>query len=319
MIIDLRSRIWLSLDMLGKDVASRLRARSASRWESLDGSAESHERGMACAEVAVVHAYRSGIGGGCVPNELVAQFVAKNPSRRVGIAAVDIMNAAARDEVGKAMDLGLSGIAISPACQGFHPAHSSAMRLYEECVKHGLPVFVANDVPLPRGGMLEFARPSSFDEVARSLPDLCLVIGEMGWPWVAETLALLSKHERVYADVACISGRPWDLYNALIAASEAGTLDRILFGSGFPFQTPEQAIESIYSINSYGHGTKLPGVARSELRAIVEADSLAILGIEHESRRSSPDSNQRASARSRGERTGVAASHPESADADAEQ
>ena len=75
----------------------------------------------------------------------------------------------------------------------------------------------------------EFARPAAFDEVARSLPELRLVIGNFGHAWSSETIALIAKHPHVYTDVAGIVGRPWDLYNALLTAVSCDVMDKVLF------------------------------------------------------------------------------------------
>ena len=45
---------------------------------------------------------------------------------------------------------------------------------------------------------------------------------------------------------------------------------------------PARAIESLYTVNAYSHGTQLPSIARASIRAIVEKDSLACLGIDAE-------------------------------------
>jgi hypothetical protein len=59
-------------------------------------------------------------------------------------------------------------------------------------------------------------------------------------------------------------------------------MEKLLFGSGFPNETPARAIESLYTVNAYSHGTQLPSIARASIRAIVEKDSLACLGIDAE-------------------------------------
>jgi predicted TIM-barrel fold metal-dependent hydrolase len=263
-------------------MANRLRRRFADQWEQLDGSTSAHERSMHCVKGAAVFGFRSHLLGAAVPNEVIAEFVAADPQRRIGIAGIDPMAPGAVVEIEKAVQLGLSGVAISPAAQGFHPAHSAAMRVYERCDRMRLPVFVTNDLPLVSSAVMEFARPAAFDEVARAFPNLRIVIGELGNPWVSETLALLAKHENLFADIAMVSGRPWELYNVLLLAQGHDVLDHVLFGSGFPFVTPEMAIEAIYSINGFSQGTTLPSIPRSHLRMIVERDSLALLGIEHE-------------------------------------
>ncbi len=282
MIIDLRTRIWSSLDQIGSDAAARLRRRFAERWDQLDGSPAAHERAMHCVQGSLVFGFRSNMLGAAVPNEVIAEFVAGDPKTRLGIAAIDPMAQGALAEIERAVHLGLSGIAISPASQGFHPANSNAMRVYERCDRLRIPVFTTNDIPLSPSCLLEFARPSALDEVARAFPSLKLVIGELGGAWVGEAMALLAKHENVYGDVAMLAGRPWELYNALILAQGQDVLDRVHFGSGFPFVTPEEAIEAMYSVNSFSQGTTMPSIPRSQLRMIVERDSLTCLGIDHE-------------------------------------
>ena len=131
-------------------------------------------------------------------------------------------------------------------------------------------------------GQLEFARPALWDEVARSFPKLHLVMCQLGHPWVDETLVLLGKHENVFGEISGIASRPWQLYGTLLNALSFGVLDKLLFGSGFPREQPTKVIEALYSVNAYSHGTQLPSIPRAQVRAIVERESLACLGIDAE-------------------------------------
>ena len=101
----------------------------------------------------------------------------------------------------------------------------------------------------------------------------------MGYPWIDELLVLAGKHEHVFAEVSGVATRPWQLFNALSTASSLGVMDRLLFGSGFPLSTPQQAIESLYSVNVSVKGTPLPSISRSLIKEIVERDALHCLGI----------------------------------------
>jgi predicted TIM-barrel fold metal-dependent hydrolase len=145
-----------------------------------------------------------------------------------------------------------------------------------------MPVFVLMDGPLTAGTELAFGRPALWDEVARSFPTLRLVICQLGHPWIDETLVLLGKHANVFAEISGVAGRPWQLYNALLSAMSFGVMDKLLFGSGFPWHTPAKAIEALYSVNGYSHGTPLPSIPRTQIRGIVERDSLSCLGIDAE-------------------------------------
>lgn len=284
MIIDVHTHIWSSLEQLGPELAGRLRGRAAGRFDQFDASAPAHERAMNCLDGALVFGFRSQRLGAHIPNELVAEFVAHDPRRRIGVCGIDPMAAEAMDQIQAGHDLGLAAITVSPACQGFHPAHSSAMRVYERCAQMSMPLFVTVIDPLTPSAMLEFGRPTLWDEVSQSFPSLPIVIGQLGHPWIDETLVMLGKHANMYADISGVASRAWQLYNTLLTASSMGVMDKLLFGSGFPFETPAKAIEALYSVNSFSHGTQLPSVPRSLIRGIVERDSLARLGIENEFR-----------------------------------
>ncbi len=269
MIIDLHTHVWPSLDQLGPDIAALARARAAGRRQRIDASPAAHERSMSCVDGAVVLGFRVDRLEARIPNELIADFAAKDPRRRVGVAGLDPMSADVFDEIESAVGLGLVGITLSPGTQGFHPTHTTAMRVYERCAELRLPVFVTLEEPLTAGVALEFARPTAWDEVARSFPNLRLVIGGLGHPWIDETLVLVGKNTHVYADIAGVVSRPWQLYNVLLGASSLGVMDKLLFGSGFPYDTPTRAIEALYTVNAYSHGTRLPSIARSSIRAMV--------------------------------------------------
>jgi len=153
------------------------------------------------------------------------------------------------------------------------------MTLYERCQQNGMPVFIHPDTHLGPTTRLEFAQPYLFDEVAREFPGLPLVFAQVGHPWADQTLTLIGKHPRVYADLSDLICRPWQLYNVLLLAYQQNVCDHLLLGSDFPFRTAEQAIITIYSVNSLTHGTNLPTVPREQLRLIVERDALTCLGL----------------------------------------
>jgi len=280
MVIDTHTQIWSNPEQLGREMAEELRRQQSQHWGQFDASTAAHEESMRCVDASFVLGFRSQRLGAMIPNEFVAEYVARDVQRRIGIAGIDPMCDDADAQLDSAMDLGLSGVSIAPAYQGFHPQHSQAMRLYERCTDAALPVFVTMDQPITASAILEFARPVLWDEVARTLPQLTLVIGQLGYPWMDETLVLLAKHPNMYADISGLAARPWHLYNALLSAVSMGVMDKLLFGSGFPRQTPAKVIEAAYSINTFSHGTQLPSIPRTQIRGIVERDSLTCLGID---------------------------------------
>lgn len=217
-----------------------------------------------------------------ISNDFLAAYVRRQPERLIGFAGIDPLEGSkARDEVQRARtQLGLRGLVIAPACQAMHPAHSSAMTIYEQAEHLGMPVIIHNSPPLPAQAHLELARPGLLDEVARTFPGLRILITQMGYPWVDETLVLLGKHEHVYAEISGIAQAPWQALTFMQMASERGVMEKLLFGSDFPASDPKTTIESLYSLNLIVHGTNLPSVPREQLRGIVERNSPALLGID---------------------------------------
>ncbi|MCA9291834.1 MAG: amidohydrolase family protein [Phycisphaerales bacterium] len=288
-IVDLHTHSWTSVDQLGTELAGRLRGRQVEQWGQLDGGIEAHDVAMDCVRASVIIGFRSELLGADIPIEYLADIVSRCPDRRIGFAGIDPMTSDALRQVDRALELGLSGVALAPACQAFHPTHSRAMLVYERCAANGLPVFVLQQEPLPASARMEFGHPAAWDEVARTFPDLPIVLSSLGFPWIDETFVLLSKHDRVFATISGVAQRPWQLYGALLTASHLGVMDKLLFGSGFPLNTPARCIESMYSVNAYSHGTQMPTISRSSIRAIVERDSLALLGVHAELDARTPD------------------------------
>jgi len=229
---------------------------------------------------ALVWGFRSRHLKAEIPNAFVADYAGQHPGRVIGIAAVDPADPDAVDRLeGIAERSEFGGVTVCPAGQAFHPADTRAMRIYECCAERGLPVFFESGVDLAATAVTEYARPVLLDEVARTFAGLTVVVGDMGRPWVDETLVLLAKHPNVHADVAALIRRPWQAYRALMSAHEHGVGGKLLFGSDFPFSTTSAAIEQLYRLNEVAHGTNLPTVPREVLRGIVERDVLSALGL----------------------------------------
>ncbi len=250
-------------------------------FAGLDAGAERHFAACEPVDRTIVLGFRSAYLNAEVPNERVAAYVREHPDKLIGFAgidptcpreAVEALNSA-RDE------LGLRGVSLSPAAQDFHPCASEARKVYEAAAELGLPVLFHAGPYLAARSKMEYAQPMLLDEVARDFPDVKIIIAHLGYPWVRQTLVLLAKHANVLADISWLLHQPWEAYQALLSASQYGVMDKLLFGSGFPYTSPARCIEALYSINHLVHGTNLPALPREELRSIVERDALRLLGI----------------------------------------
>jgi hypothetical protein len=271
MIVDCHTQVWNSGTQLARLVGGAA-AVKADEYR--------HLQAIEPVDLALVLAFKSRYLDAEIPNRFVADYVRRNATKTIGFAGIDPLDTDWRTELRIAQEeLNLKGVVISPEMQDFHPTDSRAMRLYQQCVERRLPVLVELNHRHPSAKM-EFAEPRLLDEVAREFPELRLIIARLGYPWTDQTVVLLGKHPHVYADLAGLLPQPWLSYTALLAAHEYGVVDKLLFGSDFPYCTPTACIEALYSVNQFTHGGNLRPIPREELRGIVERDTLALLGIE---------------------------------------
>lgn len=278
MIVDVHTRVWESAKQLGR-AEETLRRKPNVPWERPDACPDAHHEAMQPVRHALILGFDSKYLEAQITHEQVAGYICKDPAKYLGVAGIDPMRGDAVRSLERARELGLVGVTVSPAAQAFHPCDTQAMELYEACAALKMPILFESATLLARDAKLEFAQPYLLDEVARTFPELKIVVSALGDPWVHQCLTLIDKHPTVYADLSDLATRPWQLYNALILAHQQGATGRILFGSNFPFCGPEKAIVSIYSINTFTQGTPLPSIPREQLRSIVERDALVCLGL----------------------------------------
>ncbi|MCX5645583.1 MAG: amidohydrolase family protein [Phycisphaerae bacterium] len=217
-------------------------------------------------------------------NRRLSEYVAQHREKMTGFAVLDPTQDRLTDKALTSLTerLGFKGLVLYCSINGFHPTHSHAMRFYGAVQEAGLPIFFHNGShDLGAKAVLEYAQPYLLDEVARAYPDMKMVIGNMGVPFVEQTLAMVAKHENVFADLTIRPSKIWQTYNMVVAAYEQGVMDKLLFGSGSPLGTAGECIETLLGFNMLLADTKLPTVPRGSIRNVIERDSLELLGIRH--------------------------------------
>lgn len=221
-------------------------------------------------------------GPGEETNKKLAKYVGRHTDKMVGFAAVEPDKDRAILKNPKSIEdkLGFKGAVLHCSARGFHPTHTSAMRFYESAQELGLPVFFHNSGhALGPEAVLEYAQPYLLDEIARGFPELKMIIGSMGIPFIEQTLSMVARHRNVYADLTINPRNIWQTYNIVVAAYEHGIMNKLLFGSGFPSSNAGHCIETLLGFNMRLADTNLPTVPRGSIRNIIERDTLRLLGI----------------------------------------
>lgn len=284
MIVDCHTHIWQSPEQLGDGALAELSrpALVAGQKMRLLPQADTANHLLACepADRTFVLGFKSRYLGAQIPNDYIADYCREHADRMIGFAGIDPTDDDALDQVTfVSQELHLRGLCICPAAQDFHPSDTRAMAVFEKAAALHLPIIFYPGTHLSPKTKMEYARPHLLDEVARAFPNLKMVISHLGYPWVDEALVLLGKHSNVFADTAALLRRPWIAYDALVRAHQMGVIDKLLFGSDFPFTTTSECIETLYTINQMAMGTNMPTVPRESLRGIVERDVPSLLDI----------------------------------------
>lgn len=221
-------------------------------------------------------------GDHAVTNQKLSEFIRLHAPKVVGFGVIDPTQEMINDKYVTNLKekQGLQGFVLYSAASGFHPTHSQAMKFYAVAQELGLPVFFHNgDLDINSKGFLAYAQPYLLDEVARTYPDLKMIIGSMGIPFVEQTIALLARHKNVFANLTIRPRNVWQTYNIVLSVHEQGTMDKLVFGSGYPAATAEACIETLLGFNTLMADTNLPTVPLSHIRSVIERNSLELLGI----------------------------------------
>ncbi|MHA1803283.1 MAG: amidohydrolase family protein, partial [Promethearchaeota archaeon] len=191
----------------------------------------------------------SGIRG--LPNDYYAEIVNEYPETFIGMAGIDPLKGMnAVREIQRAHDLGLRGVAIRPFIFQIPPHHAKMYPIYAKCVELDIPIWLHLSINFSTQTM-EVERPIYLDIVAQDFPELKIIAGHGGWPWVNEMMAVVWRNPNIYLDIAsylpkylAMKGSGWE---NLLTFGDSLLQDRVLFGSTWLFmgQTIKQLADGV--------------------------------------------------------------------------
>jgi hypothetical protein len=185
-----------------------------------------------------------------VTNDYVAEAVKDHPDCFIGFASVDPWKGvlATRELERAILNLNLRGLKCHPIAQAFFPNDRRFYPLWETCQGLGVPLLlhtgmtgVGAGVPGGNGLKLKYAQPIPYiDDIAADFPRLTIIGAHPSWPWQEEMLAIATHKTNVYIDLSGWS--PKYFSPSLIRYANTILQDRVLFGSDYPFLTPDRWI-----------------------------------------------------------------------------
>jgi predicted TIM-barrel fold metal-dependent hydrolase len=182
-------------------------------------------------------------GGMLIDNDDVAATVAAHPTRFAGVASVDLRQpvAAVRELRRTVEDLGFVALRIVPWLWNLPPDDRRYYPLYAACTELGIPLCtqVGHTGPLCPS---EPGRPIPYlDNVLLEFPDLVVVGGHVGYPWIDEVLSLATKYPNFYIDTSAYAVHR--LPPALLDFMRGRGRTRVLFGTNWPMLSARRCLE----------------------------------------------------------------------------
>jgi predicted TIM-barrel fold metal-dependent hydrolase len=183
-----------------------------------------------------------------VTNDDVANLVKRHPDRLIGFAGIDIPAPDAISQLEYAISsLDLSGVKIVPPVQKFDISDKKYDPIWKKMVDLNIPLWTHGGHQVSTvGSIAKFGHPMLVDEVAMKHPDLMIIIGHMGTPWLWDTYSVVLRHPNVYLDISAqyhlYSYFPWDVY------TKDNIEHKVLFASDHPLVHWKQIIPAVKSL-----------------------------------------------------------------------
>lgn len=188
------------------------------------------------------------------PNEAIAEFCRAQGPRYLGWAGVDPHKgeAAVRELEHAVRELGLRGLNLQCFEHRLAIDDPKMFPLYRKCAELGVPVNVHCGINFSTESLMEYGRPYLLDRVLVAVPGLRVVASPPGWPWVHELVGVAWRHSRLFIGVSAVRPKylavPGSGYEGLLQYGNTVLQDRMLFGSSFPMQPVERAVEEVLAL-----------------------------------------------------------------------
>ena len=168
------------------------------------------------------------------------------PGRFFSFVTMDPMDGmrAVREFERLVKDEGANGLRLSALYNGVTANDRRYYPLYAKAAELDVPVRIYTAMNYANDRPYDLGHPKYLDDVCVDFPELRVVAGLAGWPWVNEMVALLRRHPNLYVDTAAHhpryfaqEGSGWEQFlqfgNTLLQDKIMVGLSRYLFGVPF--------------------------------------------------------------------------------------
>lgn len=184
--------------------------------------------------------------------------MAKENPKFAPLISIDIMQTSLEMQAeieDKAMIQGARGLKLHPVANRFYPYDRRLWPAYAKATEMNLPIlFHSGKGDIAGYAEADYARPKNFEPVLQSFPKLKIILAHLGKGFLQESVAIAQKYANLFFDTsAMITGI--EIKDGFVSDDEAVKfiralgVDKVLFGSDWPWFDPLPAIEKIRGLN----------------------------------------------------------------------
>jgi predicted TIM-barrel fold metal-dependent hydrolase len=226
------------------------------------------EMDAAGVDMALLSAWHAPTGW-LITNDDVAAAVDRAPDRFRGLASVDLSDpmGAVRTIRQLAHDDRFVGLRVVPWLVGLPPDDRRYYPVYVACVDAGMPLCtqIGHTGPLRSS---ETGRPIPYlEHVLLDFPDLVVVGGHVGFPWLDEVASLTVKFPNLYVDTSAYALDR--LPGAFLSYMSGVGRSRVMFGTNWPMISHTRALRSLDEL----------GLAPEDRQAFLSGTASRIFGL----------------------------------------
>ncbi|MEM8918150.1 MAG: amidohydrolase family protein [Pseudomonadota bacterium] len=195
-------------------------------------------------EISLLSAWH-GPAGSLISNEEVSAQIDAAPDRFRGLATVDLSHPMeAVRELRRWVDgKKFVGVRVVPWLWDLPPNDRRYYPIYATCVDLGVPFCtqIGHTGPLMRS---ETGRPIPYlEDVLLDFPELSVVGGHVGFPWIDELISLTIKFPNFHIDTSAyaVHRLPPDF----VAYMKGLGQDRVMFGTNWPMLSPAACLKGL--------------------------------------------------------------------------
>ena len=137
-------------------------------------------------------------------NDEVAELLHAYPDRFIGLARISglLGMRGVRELERRVREEKFQALGVSALVDGIPASDRRYYPLYAKAVELDIPVRIYSSMNYATDRPYDLGHPRHLDQVAIDFPELTIIGGLGGWPWVNEMVALVRRHPKLHLDTS---------------------------------------------------------------------------------------------------------------------